>query len=358
MPRFDNDNRKMARLWAMTASAALLAAAGAAMGRPAADDPLSGPAVPPDPMTERGPRDGGFGPERAPGWARDLLLEKFDANGDGELDDAEREAAAAFVRARVDEHRTRLLAEYDADGDGELSREERRAAAEAGDLPRGPREGRGGPGGPDREALVAEFDADGDGELTGAEREAARAAVRERHAAKRAEIVARFDADGDGELSPEERRAARQEMGPRKDRKNRDARPGRGGPGGPEQRAKVLERFDANGDGELDETERHAARSEMQRRRAEMIGRFDADGDGRLAGEERRAALEARRSRQAGGRAMRELDANGDRVLDAGELAGALELFAAGDARADVTGDGAVDRRDYEAIVERATRAE
>jgi Ca2+-binding EF-hand superfamily protein len=58
----------------------------------------------------------------------------------------------------------------------------------------------------------------------------------------------------------------------------------------------LLERFDHDGDGRLDDAERAEAerfleqrRRERELRRAEMMRRFDVDGDGRLNAEEREA---------------------------------------------------------------------
>ena len=61
---------------------------------------------------------------------------------------------------------------------------------------------------------------------------------------------------------------------------------GRGhGPRG--DRGAMLERFDADKDGKLDEQEREAAR---EARKAEMLQRFDTDKDGKLSDAEREAA--------------------------------------------------------------------
>ena len=64
-----------------------------------------------------------------------------------------------------------------------------------------------------------------------------------------------------------------------------------------ERRGARLERFDADGDGQLSPDERQAGKELRRERRLE----FDADGDGRLSGNERSAAREARRARRESG---------------------------------------------------------
>ncbi|BCX48468.1 hypothetical protein HAHE_23760 [Haloferula helveola] len=76
---------------------------------------------------------------------RKEMLEKYDKDGDGKLSEEEREAVKADMKAKHEA----LLAKYDADKDGKLSAEERKAAIDAGEkLP--PMRGPGGPGGKDR----------------------------------------------------------------------------------------------------------------------------------------------------------------------------------------------------------------
>ena len=50
-------------------------------------------------------------------------IEKFDKNGDGKLDEAERKAA-------VEARKAEFLKKFDKDGDGKISAEEKKAAAE------------------------------------------------------------------------------------------------------------------------------------------------------------------------------------------------------------------------------------
>lgn len=85
---------------------------------------------------------------------------KFDVDGDGKLNDAERQAAR-------EAHKQRKLERMDTNGDGEISDTEKAAAKEK-----------------HREKMVKRFDKDGDGKLNDSEREAAKAArakFKERH---------------------------------------------------------------------------------------------------------------------------------------------------------------------------------
>ena len=59
------------------------------------------------------------------------ILQQFDLNEDGRIDEEERQAAKEARRQARAERRAALMEEWDTDGDGELSREERNAAREA-----------------------------------------------------------------------------------------------------------------------------------------------------------------------------------------------------------------------------------
>ncbi|MCA9105519.1 MAG: hypothetical protein KDA83_08850 [Planctomycetales bacterium] len=124
--------------------------------------------------------------------------------------------ASASARLNALLNRPEALARFDRDGDGELNNQERQAALRALEQMQGG----------NRNGMMQRFDADGDGELSETERQAMRAFVQERSrdamydgaatgSADTAEILdkrsllERFDADGDGQLSAEERAAAR-----------------------------------------------------------------------------------------------------------------------------------------------------
>jgi HlyD family secretion protein len=99
------------------------------------------------------PSPGGPGPggPNRPDFAE--MLKQFDKDGDGELDESEREAMRAAMQARFGGQggprmsREEMLKRFDKDGDGELNEEERAAMREAtggargGE--RGPRQGQG-----------------------------------------------------------------------------------------------------------------------------------------------------------------------------------------------------------------------
>ena len=176
-----------------------------------------------------------------------MMLEKFDANKDGQLDDAEKAAAKADFEAKRAEKKAafekKMLEKFDANKDGQLDDAEKAAAkaefekmrAERG--PRGPKCGRHhghrGPKGPHgcgkpgprpdfHKMMLEKFDANKDGQLDDAEKAAAKADFE----AKRAEKKAAFE-------------------------------------------KKMLEKFDANKDGQLDDAEKAAAKAEFEKMRAE-----------------------------------------------------------------------------------------
>ncbi len=177
-----------------------------------------------------------------------------------------------------------------------------------------------------RQAFLDQFDTDGDGTISETEREAARTYMAENGrpggrgqgqqgrrgptAEQRQQIMERFDTDGDGQLNETERAAAREAMQGRGGQ-------GRGGPSA-EQRTRILEQYDTDGDGQLNETERAAAREAMQgqgrggqgqqgrrgptaEQRQQIMERFDTDGDGQLNETERAAARAEMQKRRGGG---------------------------------------------------------
>jgi len=88
------------------------------------------------------------------------------------------------------------------------------------------------------------------------------------------ELIKRFDKDGDGKLSDAEKAAAREGMGKGGRPGAAGGPPGRkpGGAGGPAaggRGGELLKRFDKDGDGQLSEQEKAAAREAFQGRRPE-----------------------------------------------------------------------------------------
>jgi len=147
-------------------------------------------------------------------------LEKFDEDGNGKLEGAEREAA----KKALAERRKHAGGPKDRPGDG--------------DAPKGR---------PTREEILAKFDEDGNGELDGKERAKARAAFRERHGGKdkggegahpfmtaemREKLLDEFDADGNGKLEGAEREKAGQFLRKKMAERGFGGKDG-GRPGGP-----------------------------------------------------------------------------------------------------------------------------
>lgn len=122
-----------------------------------------------------------------------------------------------------------------------------------------------------------------------------------------------------------------------------------------EGRAKLLERFDANKDGTLDEGEKAAAKAAMQAHRGEMAARIlakhpelDTNGDGTLSKEEAeagRAQHQAERQAQLKEKhpeVFARIDSNGDGSIDDAERKAAKEAFLAKHPEADQNGDGRI----------------
>jgi len=82
---------------------------------------------------------------------------------------------------------------------------------------------------------------------------------------RRQKVLQKFDKNGNGQLDPDEREAAKEAMQKRRDQ---GGGKGPGGQGGqdPKRRKKLLEKFDTDGDGKLSETERAAAKEARAKR--------------------------------------------------------------------------------------------
>jgi len=102
------------------------------------------------------------------------LLKKFDKDGDGKLNDAEKaEMKKAFEARREAE----MLKKFDKDGDGKLSDAEKEEMEKARAARKAKFEA----------AMLKKFDKDGDGKLSDAEREEAKKAMGEHHKGKKGE---------------------------------------------------------------------------------------------------------------------------------------------------------------------------
>jgi len=157
------------------------------------------------------------------------LLQRFDKNGDGRIDDDERIDAREAMRAGQNDRkmaggspqlRARMLERFDKNQDGRLDDTERAEAQKAA-----------------RERGI------------GMETEKSRPMARLPEGRLREEALKRFDANGDGQLDESERAEMRKALGDRL-----------------AENPQVIQRFDKNGDGRLDESERAAARAAMQQR--------------------------------------------------------------------------------------------
>jgi len=94
-------------------------------------------------------------------------------------------------------------------------------------------------------------------------------AAPEEGSGKRAELrqraLQKFDKNGNGQLDPDEREAARGAMQQRREQGGRNGAAGKGG-AAPERRQKLLAKFDTDGDGKLSETEKAAAKEAQAKR--------------------------------------------------------------------------------------------
>ena len=93
---------------------------------------------------------------------------------------------------------------------------------------------------------------------------------------------------------------------------------GPGGGGRGMRHPELILKFDANKNGQLEDSEREAMRAEMKKLREEKLAKFDANKDGKLDETERKALREERAAAR-----FKELDKNGNGTLS-------IEEFKAG----------------------------
>lgn len=123
----------------------------------------------------------------------------------------------------------------------------------------------------------------------------------------RAELIKKFDKNGDGKLDDAEKAEARKAFGKNHPRLAEKMRSAKRGPGNEDfRRGFMLGKFDQNGDGKLDDTERAAARAEGEKRmraglekELQRLKAIDADGDGKISDSEWAASKAQREKTRA-----------------------------------------------------------
>jgi Ca2+-binding EF-hand superfamily protein len=237
--------------------------------------------------------------------ARQDLLKRFDANGDGELTGAERDKARAAwdqeqkkaqdpakkkepARRGDDKQKPQRPDDVEPGDDKPAAKKpetKKRGADDEGQPQDGQKRGEG-VGEQRRKALLAKYDKNKNGKLDPEERAAVEADRKKTPpsdvpSARHEALLAKYDTNKNGKLDPDEAKAARAELrggdegdpkkgdpkkgdtkkrdAKKRDAKKRDAK--KKGPGiTPESRAETLKKWDKNGDGTLDEAERKAMR--------------------------------------------------------------------------------------------------
>jgi Ca2+-binding EF-hand superfamily protein len=168
---------------------------------------------------------------------------------------------------------------------------------------RGAADGQRGPLTPEMmKQLLEKFDTNKDGRLSAEEKANAQAEMMKKAGPGLEEFLKRFDRDGNGRLDEREQAAARQAA--QKIRAQGGGGPQVGPPitfAGNEIPTAVLEKFDKDGDGKLNDKEMAAAKKASGKRervkQSEVIKEFDEDGDGKLNAEEKAAARKAAKER-------------------------------------------------------------
>ena len=225
-----------------------------------------------------------------------------------------------------------LIKRFDRDGDGRLNEQERQLLQQEMQKRSAPDNATR----PSREEILKKYDRNGDGRLDAQELAALRSQVgrtRDGAGSRRSStnrpggnnraLIERFDTNKNGRLDPPEQARMREAL-QRRQPDNPSQRPAQPGdrPSGA-NRQQVLERFDANGNGRLDPEEQQKAREafeELRRRgggqrdssriqgvepsnrkprleTSSLLEKYDANKNGRLDADERRLAMEAMRAR-------------------------------------------------------------
>ncbi|MBI3269393.1 MAG: hypothetical protein HYZ53_10270 [Planctomycetes bacterium] len=189
---------------------------------------------------------------------------------------------------------------------------------------------------PEAAPLVKRFDTNGDGVLDEAERASAKESIRSRMKCPGTPgggDGGGGDGGGVGLGGNDDPSAAGADAQATGGRPSGDSPIGEGR-GKKFMEQQMLQKFDKNGDGKLDDDERGQARTEMRKRKGELLRRFDTDGDGTLNEGEKaqaKAALKERmqQARRDGGK-MGQKDSSGKDSSGAGAGKGELGGRAGG----------------------------
>ncbi|MGL4465097.1 MAG: hypothetical protein ACRDD1_17725 [Planctomycetia bacterium] len=197
----------------------------------------------------------------------EMILRRFDTNGDGKLDEAEAPERMAEGFARVD-----------ADGDGFVDAVELKVVVQR----MGGRRAGGAPGAPEGvpsvDGIMQRMDKNGDGRIARGEAEKALA-----------ENFEKIDVDSDEILTREELKSGLEKIAA--------GRPGAaGGPGGNPfgEPGAFFARLDKNADGKID-------RDEAPDRMKQMFDRIDGDADGAVSKDEFKEMAERMKARMKAG---------------------------------------------------------
>jgi Ca2+-binding EF-hand superfamily protein len=203
-------------------------------------------------------------------WAQ-LPFSGFDTDDDLLLSPQEVQLATDEFLSGLDAFQATVMERFDADGDGSLNDAERRALASGGSTNLG--------------ALAQRYDRDTDGLISPKEREAAVADFGARLADQNRDTLKRFDANRDGAISYEERGSAEVDVSAVL------SAFGRGGFGFQARRRTGLPdwviQHDRDGDLIIDEVEEWFALEVFRDTMRERVARqLDSDGDGEVSDDE------------------------------------------------------------------------
>jgi Ca2+-binding EF-hand superfamily protein len=197
---------------------------------------------------------------------------------------------------------------------------------------------------------MARFDADGDGELSEEEIQVSKETFRaEREARKQQWLLDKYDQDGDGVLGADEQAKVEADRVERETKRaEREA----------ENASRAVEAYDTDGDGVLSEDEKQAGRTTRQeymtQQHEAMQSLFDADSSGKVTGDEREAMHETMGQLFGEMKMVRTFDSNGDNAITGADMPAYMDMFLAGDPRADLDYNGVVNEADLANFQQRA----